>query len=1846
MKFRISTLMALILVVSCKQKPTTVPAYDRSFSGYIQSFTSGVISKKSEIRVHFINALDSSAMNGAHEELLSFNPEIKGKLFFPDKFTLAFTPEQDLEPGAIYNASLKLSQIIEVPDSLREFKFGFQVLRPDFEWGDLSLDALSDQNMEWYRLTGNILAADEANPEELEALVTVKVNGKPHPVTTMGTAANRIYQFTADSIRRTDLAQEVEVIPNTKQPGAAKMAITRLELPALGDFKFLTHNTKSGSNPALHLNFSDPLDKAQDLSGLITLEGISDLKFEISGTNIKVYPGTEVFGDVKVRIFKGIKNIAGHQLMNPSEFTVKFKDEKPRVEIIGQGNIIPVSKNLVLPFRAIGLKAVDVKVVKIPARNLHQFYQNNSYDGNNELYRVGEIAAEKTINLTAQGNLKSWNIYAVDLAEMIRPEPGAIYRVYFSFSQDYSLYTCEEEDPRDLDDEDEYYWYYDDYRDSRYSVYNYSDYYFNYPAGYSWRYRDNPCHVSYYNSDNFVVRNVMVTDLGLIVKKTSDRELDITVTDLVSAQPAANANVKVYNYQGRELGQVKTDQDGWANFSTEGNPYLVTAERGKHRTYLTVQNGNQLPVSNFPVGGNAVADGVKGFLYAERGVWRPGDSIFLNFILEDIQKTLPRNHPVIFELTDPRGMSVDRQVKNIGESRIYDITTLTAPSAPTGLYRAKIRIGEHSFEKSLRVEMVKPNRLAIELDLGDKVLKSADGQAPADLSVKWLTGIAARYVDVNIIATASELYQPFEKFKTWSFNDPVYRFERTESEVFNGAVGEDGKASINLDISNYGRVPGMLFGRFVVKAFEGGGDFSTQYFDSKIATYPRYIGMQIESPASYYYECGREYEVDVKSLDPDGEFIDGGELEVKVYTIGHYWWYSNRSGLSNYVNNDAKYLVETRTISTRNGEGKFKLSIPSQRWGRFLVRICDKDGGHCTGRLVYFDWPEEQRRNRQNEEGSTILSFRAEKEKYEIGETIKATIPADDGSSVLVTIENGSGILSKHWLKSVGGQVEFSTKATSEMAPNVYIAAHLIQPHAQTENDRPIRLYGIVAAEVYDPGTRLEPEIKIPEVWRPETTVEVEVSEKNGREMTYTLAVVDEGLLNLTNFKTPDPWEHFFAKEALGVSTWDMFDAVMGMFGGTLEQVFAIGGDSELMKSEKSNQNRFKPMVRHLGPFKLAANAKATHKVKIPNYVGSVKVMVVAADHQRAYGNAEKKAVVRKPLMVLTSLPRMLSPGDELSLPVTVFAMEDQVRNVNLKLTTRGLVDVKGEAEKSLKFTRNGEEVVDFRLSVPEERGAASVRIDAVSGKEKAYDETELKVRIPSAEETESFTFSLKPGRDTTLNYQPLGVAGGNSHVVVAATMPALDLEKRMKYLTGYPHGCTEQVVSRAFPMLYLEDLMELDQEMKLIRTQNITMALQHLYERQLSDGSFLYWPGYSGSAPNGYITTYAGHFLWEARAKGYQVPEGSISRWEKFQTSYARSWQPLYTSSGYFYNHLDQSYRLYMLALIGKPQIGAMNRLKTLLTDQENSLWYLAAAYEMAGQEEVAQDLASKANYSRSTNTRYSYYYYCRSDMRMDAIRLMVMRQLGQEAQALKVARKMALDINSNRWYSTHGLAYALRALLITYADNAKGGQMNWTFKSGDQSYTQKSDYSYDRYNVGRDPDEEYSYTLSNTGDITANFTVSRTGIPIRFEVPAQQSNLNIQVRYVDLNGNDIDVSQLRQGTQFEAIVSVSRMGAADGYEEMALTQIIPSGWEIVNTRVTGTENQQAEDYYQYRDIRDDRVYTYFSLKYDGTRRYRIRLNATYAGRFFMPPVKAEDMYDHEINANTAGRWVEVIRK
>ena len=525
-----------------------------------------------------------------------------------------------------------------------------------------------------------------------------------------------------------------------------------------------------------------------------------------------------------------------------------------------------------------------------------------------------------------------------------------------------------------------------------------------------------------------------------------------------------------------------------------------------------------------------------------------------------------------------------------------------------------------------------------------------------------------------------------------------------------------------------------------------------------------------------------------------------------------------------------------------------------------------------------------------------------------------------------MSIEAGGRVVSTDWVETRAESTRYSFDVTAAMAPNAYAHVSLLQPHMQTANDLPIRLYGILPIPVEDPKTRLRPVVSVPEVLRPEETATISVSEAGGRAMAYTLALVDEGLLGLTRFRTPDPWAHFYSKAATAVSTWDLYDLVAAAWGGTLEQMLAVGGSEELEAGGRRKADRFPPMVRFLGPFELAKGEKKSHAIPIPQYVGAVRVMCIAATRDGAYGRAEQEVPVRKPLMVLADLPRVLSVGEEVVLPVSVFALEARVRDVTVELDVQGALAPLGEAGRGLRFAEPGDQLVTFRLRAAKAPGLGRITVRGSSGPERAVHTIEIDVRVPSEPVTDVSRGEVRPGGRWTVDARPIGLPGTNRMTLEVSRIPPLDLERRLRYLITYPHGCVEQTTSTAFAQLFLDRLVELGPERSKEVQTNVTTALERIARFQTQSGGFAFWLG--NPEPDPWATSYAGHFVVEADKRGYAVPPAVLAKWKEHQADRALSWSggaPAHAER----EALQQAYRLYTLALAGQPALGAMNRLR-----------------------------------------------------------------------------------------------------------------------------------------------------------------------------------------------------------------------------------------------------------------------------------------------------------------------------
>ena len=1855
-------IMMTVGLYSCtRTQKDIIPSAD--YAPYVNAYTGGVISQNSTIRIELTHDQPMVDLNSElKNNPFSFSPSLKGKAYWVSNNTIEFVPEEGtLKPGTLYEGTFQLGDFIEVDKKLKEFNFSFRVQERNFTLQLESLPITATQPDE-INIKGEIRFSDVVKKEEVEKMLTASDGKKSYPVEVTATDNLTRYQFNIRQIPREADDYPLTITANGNPAGIDRKQSEEVLIPAKDCFRFMSAERIEQPENGIEIVFSAPLSTTQDLKGLIEIPEVSSSIFQINENRVFIYFEANTQNKLTLNIHEGVKDSQGKAL--GTSHTISFSEVslKPQVEMSTSAAILPDSKNLIIPFRAVNLYAVDLSVIRIFENNVLMFMQTNSLASANELRRSGRLVYKKTLWLAkdASKDIHHWGDYSIDLAGLIHQEPGAIYRVILSFRQEYSAYPCGGNENQNmkfadsntsdgltkvsgsvLSEEDE-------------AIWNTPEAYYYYNGGtmdwsvYRWTERDNPCHPSYYmNSDRIAACNVFASNLGMIVKRNSLNKLWIAVSNILDTKPIGKAQVTAYNFQLQPIGKGETNGVGFVEITPKGVPFIIVAESEKQKAYVRVVDGEEQSVSRFDVGGKDIQKGLKGFIYGERGVWRPGDTLYISFILEDREKRIPDKHPVALEIYNPRGQFYTKMISTQGMNGFYTFDVPTLATDPTGLWNAYIKVGGTTFHKGLRIETIKPNRLKINLAL-PKTLQATDKDVYAPLTSTWLTGATASKLKAKIEMSLSKVNTQFKNYGQYIFNNPATNFTTIKTDVFDGTLDAEGKASVTLKVPTATEAPGMLNATFTTRVFEPGGDASIYTQTIPFSPFTSYVGINLNQPKGKYIETDKDHVFDIVTVNTQGQLVNRTNLEYKIYRIGWSWWWENSGeSFGTYINNSSITPVASGNLQTRGGKASFKFRVDYPSWGRYLVYVKDKESGHATGGTVYIDWPEWRGRSSKTDpSGIKMLAFSLNKDSYEIGETATAIIPAAAGGRALVSIENGSTVLRQEWIEvSNGGDTKYTFKITPEMTPNVYLHISLLQPHAQTVNDLPIRMYGVVPVFVTNSQTVLQPQIQMPEVLRPETNFNVTVSEKSGKPMTYTLAIVDDGLLDLTNFKTPDPWNDFYSREALGIQTWDMYDNVLGASAGSYSSLFSTGGDATL-KPADAKANRFKPVVKFIGPFYLGKGKSQTHTLKLPMYVGSVRAMVVAGQ-DGAYGNAEKTAFVRTPLMMLSTLPRVLSIQEEITVPVNIFAMENQVKNVTVSLqASGGGVQIVGANQQSLKFTQPGDQLVFFTLKTGSKTGKATIHLTANGGGQQTKETIEIDVRNPNPVVTLRNSQWIEAGQSKELSYNLSSSSANNQIKLEVSRIPSVDISRRFDFLYNYQHHCTEQLTSKALPLLFVAQFKTIDKtEAEKIKT-NVQEAIRQIYGRQLPNGGFVYWPG--NAAADEWISSYAGMFLTLAQEKGYAVHANVLNKWKRFQRAAAQNWRMPQEASGWqqWQSELQQAFRLYTLALAGVPEYGAMNRMKEQTGLSIQAKWRLAAAYALTGKMKPAEELVY--NVETTVNPYSSMNQIYGSSDRDEAMILETLILMNRERDALQQAKVVSKNLSQEDWFSTQSTAFALMAM-GRLAEKLSGTlDFVWSWNDKQQPAVKSAKAVFEKEIATTPKSGTVSVKNQGKGALSVDL-ITRTQL-LNDTLPAISDNLRMDIRYANLNGTPLSVNDIIQGTDFMAITSISNISGTSDYTNLALTHIIPSGWEIYNERMVAPETEnaaadgsgQSVSKYSYQDIRDDRVLTYFNLRRGETKVFTVRLQATYAGNFILPAVQCEAMYDVNVQARSkAGRTI-----
>ncbi len=1545
----------------------------------------------------------------------------------------------------------------------------------------------------------------------------------------------------------------------------------------------------------IEIQFSEsPVNAAQ--KGMIELQGVARSYVQVEDQLVKVYfEGRK--GDMVLTVDKGIKNAGGDALGEDYTKTYKENEEKPAVTIPVSGNILPDKRNLMLPFRAVNLSAVEVRIVKIYEKNVLMFLQENSLAGASSLRRCGRLIYKADIPLDTDGDLHDWNDHCLYLGNIIKQEPGAIYSVTIAFRQDQSLYGGKEPvritsaqggRPTKADDaiwDVQNPWIWDNY-------YDWSEY--------NWQEADDPDKPSYYmDADRFPSIRLLSSDIGLVAEYAGGDDLWIAATDLVTAKPMGGVQLEVYDYQLQSIGTAKTGGDGLAQLKVDHKPFAIVGKAGGSTAYLKL--GTERSLSRYDVGGEVLKEGLKAFVYGERGVWRPGDTLHVAAIVQDKGHSLPDGHPATLEIYTPEGQFYSKAVRK-SKDGFFSFEIPTKADDPTGYWNAYLKVGAGSFHKTLHVEAIKPNRLKISTSLEDEKVLQAGKAVNIYTSARWLSGGVAGECPANARMTLRKASKTtFKGFEKYCFTAPASQFTSAEYVLYEKRLSGAGDLNVPVKMPDASGAPGMLQAFIVTSVQEAGGDESFTTASIPFSPYSSYVGIRI--PEGDYLETDKDHQLAIAVVNADGVRVKGHRVEYAVYKTGWNWWWDSPGGdLDAWISGSSVQKVASGTITPEDKDASVKFRVDYPDWGRYLILARDRASGHVSGSFFTVDWPEYRgRADRKDPEALTMLTFSTDKPSYKVGEKVKVFIPACADAQALVSLENSGEVLHRKWVSASDKESVYSFTVTPDMAPNFYIHITMVQPYGATADGVPMRMYGVQRVLVDNPDSKLEPVVKLPSVIRPEEKFTVKVSEKSGKPMTYTLAIVDEGLLDLTAFKTPDPWAWMYKPEALGVKTWDLYDSVIGARNGKFASVAAVGGDQDALVSARKD-NRFNPVVLYVAPRTLA---KGTDKLELqlPMYVGSVRVMVIAG-HDGAYGATEATVPVQSPLMVIPTLPRALGSGEEVTLPVNVFAMEDGLRDASVEVKVDGPVAVVGASAQSVTFDSPGDRLLHFALKATEGEGVAHITVSARGGGHKTSETVALTVANPNPEVTRVQKFMLAAGASATVS---------EGSLLQLAGFPALDAHQMFTDMKNYQYNCSEQLSAKGLTYLHL--LPMLGEKDAAEARELIPQVITALYARQNSDGGFSYWGGGSSST---WVSSMAGQFLSEASKAGFKVESGVLKAWKGYQDKMSKAFR---IAGNSVFTNLDQAYRLYSQVVAGVDVSAGLNRLREASGLDERTRWMLAAAYALSGKQQTSAAVLDGIGrgFPEYEPDVLTYGGGFRDRMvALDALAL-----CGRVADALALAQESLPE----RGLSTQESAFAAIAYghlldkIPTQAIKATVG--------GKEVVSTASV-------VTRTVTE--TCPVVNGSDGPLYLTASKT---YREAVAkALSSGLGVEVKYTDASGAAVNPASLQQGTRFQAVVKVTNLGGI-ALDNLSLSYGIPSGWEIVNDRMAGA----ASEGYDHKDIRDLRVDWFFGLPAGRYKTFTVQLRAAYEGTYVLPATVAQAMYKPAVSGCTASGKAVVVR-
>ena len=1745
---------------------------------------SGEISPKSNLTFTFsVNMVPASKVGVTFQgDLVRFSPPIHGRYRWTSRRELCFLPEMPFRPSTRYRLELRPDLSEEKDRSLSGNRV-IELTTNPFKVEDVGISFihLSDHK-KGLQLQARINFNYPVAPVELQKALKLHFEGWGKDIKyNLNTVENsNFFTLTSEPLFLTEKEQQIEFsIPKGFRciGGSIGLTANYLQKAVLGakkDLEIIAVVPKTDSAKCwISIHCSEPVEPLT-VASFIQLKPEQGFKTEVDGDYILIRSDKFKPGDsFNLRIASGLPALNGFPLKQEYAAQILFVDLEPTLQFNSKGRYLSSKGFLNLGLETVNVSKINLEISQIFANNIVPYLNRINSDSYLYDYDIPDYGRVlKSTVVTVNGG-KNENITTpIRLGDFFNEKNKGIFQVV-AYDNDYR-------------------WR----QDSKY---------------------------------------VIITDLGIAAKMGPD-ELTVWVNSMESLAPKEGVKVSLISKNNQTIASEKTDNNGVARFKqlqknmADFSPYIILAELDNDFSFVHLPS-SLISTTDFDVKGRpSLESGYEAFLYMDRDIFRPGDKGNLVSIIRGPNAIVPSEFPVKLEIKQPDGQTFKQFQSNTGDHGTCEFGIDIPDYAQTGKYRALLIVADQVIgETTFSVEDFMPERIKVTTKSNKNEYSAGENAAIQVEGVTLFGPPASGRRTAMRLKLEPDTFSP-PGFQSYSFGDPTLPFSTVDEELSESKLDDKGITSYNYAFPKQLTPPAQLRATFQATVFEEGGRAVSSYKVVTFHPYNAYIG--IKPLVEEYGEVGKPYAIKYVILNPQGKSIVNPALKATVYHITWNTVYrKNSEGRYSFISEEQKEEVYNGLLATNTGENNFQYT--PKDYGRFQIVVQDTKGlaraslGFYASGWGYAPWAMESPEK---------IQLDLEQKLYRVGDSARVQVKAPFSGKALVTVERG---------RVYDYQIVNFTKNTGivtipvkeDYKPNVYISIHLIRSTKSLEKNVPVRAFGTIPLMVDCSSHNLNIQLDAPAVVRPNQTIEVNVNVGNSGNQAYlTLAAVDEGICQLTNYGVPNPMEFFYGKKALSVNSYDLYGMVLPEVA-PVESKGSPGGDeNEAASIRRQNLNpvsarRVKPVSLWSGLVKLE-NGTAKVKLNLPQFNGSLRLMaVVMADAN--FGSSQKKIIVRDPIVLTPTFPRFVAPKDQFTVPVSIYNGTGKPGEFSLSLQADGPVEFKGTNTATVSLQNQEEKMVHFNLNAKNAVGKLAFKLLVKGNGQSCEVREELAVRPAVPLTHEILAGSITARQPLTLNPDTKWLPGTADYSITLSPLPAVKLTGSLQYLLTYPHGCVEQTTSRVLPLLYFDELAKATST-EVFKGGNadyyINQGIEKLQSMQMWDGNFTYWPG--GNYSNDWGSVYASHFLVEARKAGFNVSDQVYERMITNLTRIAK------VNEQDEYRLQTKVYALYVLSLAGKPQTGVMAYLKNYAINSLTtySKAQLAACYFYAGDRKTASTLLpeSFAVYTGRRETGGNF----NSTVRADAIILGVLADVEPSNPAVpKLITRLSKEAEVGYWGTTQENAYALLAMGKILAHNhneSYSGELS-VGNTKLASFTQEKTLQIHDQRLSRG-----TITVKVTGGGTCYYYLKSSGVSDNSEVKEYNNGITVRRDYYDRNGNRIDLNRVKQGDLLVAEISIINN---DQLDNLAVVDLLPAGFEIENPRLgkndsfSWTEEAITPD---YMDIRDDRLILFLSLNETGQHRFYYAVRAVTCGEFVLPPIKAECMYEPEISSfSSSGR-------